>query len=269
MIGDAEYARRLSGTLTTVITDPGRRFFSPLEMSMQAPFVDAAASIDPTNQENTFISYYTWGSALGLGLDLTLRARFPGTTLDDYMRAMWRRYGKPGIPYTLDDLENTLGEVTGDPDFAHTFFQRYVLGRDVVDYESLLDRAGFTLRRSNAGQPTLGRARLGDAPGGAVVASNTLIGSPLYEAGVDRGDLIVGLDGRRIAGADDLRRALANRRPGDVVPIVFQSEGGRRTASVTLTENPAVEVVPSETIAGRLTPERQAFRNDWLGSRAR
>jgi hypothetical protein len=47
-------------------------------MSMQAPFVDAAQSIDPQNRQNTFISYYTWGAAIGLGLDLTLRQRFPG-----------------------------------------------------------------------------------------------------------------------------------------------------------------------------------------------
>ncbi len=34
---------------------------------MQAPFVDAATSIDPDNRGNTFISYYTWGAASGWG----------------------------------------------------------------------------------------------------------------------------------------------------------------------------------------------------------
>ena len=62
-----------------------------------APFVDAAASIDRTNFDNTFISYYTWGSAIALGLDLTLRDRTDGrVTLDDFMRALWQRHGKPG-----------------------------------------------------------------------------------------------------------------------------------------------------------------------------
>ncbi len=42
-------------------------------MSQLAPFVDAAVSIDRTAWGNTFISYYTWGAAVGLGLDLSLR----------------------------------------------------------------------------------------------------------------------------------------------------------------------------------------------------
>ena len=37
----------------------GRDFFSPVEKGMQAPFVDAAAALDPNNRQNTFLSYYT------------------------------------------------------------------------------------------------------------------------------------------------------------------------------------------------------------------
>jgi predicted metalloprotease with PDZ domain len=53
------------GTINTVVNAPGRRYFSPVEMSMQAPFVDAATSVDPHNRANTFISYYTWGAGSG------------------------------------------------------------------------------------------------------------------------------------------------------------------------------------------------------------
>ena len=55
-------------------------------MSRQAPFVDAATSIDSTNFSNTFISYYTYGAAIGLALDLTLRERFDDVTLDTLMQ---------------------------------------------------------------------------------------------------------------------------------------------------------------------------------------
>ena len=66
-------------------------------MSRLAPFVDAAAAIDRTNWDNTFISYYTCGAAIGLGLDLSLRDRSNGaTTLDTYMRALWASHGRPG-----------------------------------------------------------------------------------------------------------------------------------------------------------------------------
>ena len=60
-------------TLDVVIASPGRRLNSAVDMSRLAPFTDAATAIDPTNFGNTFVSYYTWGEAIGLGLDLTLR----------------------------------------------------------------------------------------------------------------------------------------------------------------------------------------------------
>jgi predicted metalloprotease with PDZ domain len=47
--------------------------------------------IDRTNWENTAISYYTFGAAIGLGFDLAIREHTNGrATLDDFMRAMWR-----------------------------------------------------------------------------------------------------------------------------------------------------------------------------------
>jgi predicted metalloprotease with PDZ domain len=38
-------------------------------MSEQAPFVDGAAFNDQQNKNNTFLSYYTYGEAIALGLD--------------------------------------------------------------------------------------------------------------------------------------------------------------------------------------------------------
>jgi peptide methionine sulfoxide reductase MsrB len=52
-------------------------------MSRLAPFVDAAVSVDRTSFDNTYISYYTWGAAIALGLDLTLRDRSNGMVRDE------------------------------------------------------------------------------------------------------------------------------------------------------------------------------------------
>ena len=140
LLSDSAYAAALANVVNDVVLSPGRRFSSPMEMSLQAPFVDAASSIDPTNQANTFLSYYTWGAGIGLGLDLAMRGRFEGKSLDGFMRMMWERFGRPvrryavRRPYTVDDLERTLGAYTRDPAFARDFFERYVRGRDVPDY---------------------------------------------------------------------------------------------------------------------------------------
>ncbi|MDQ3521317.1 MAG: PDZ domain-containing protein [Gemmatimonadota bacterium] len=272
---DDEYAASLSGTLNTVINAPGRQFFSPVEMSMQAPFVDAAASIDPQNRQNTFVSYYTWGSAIGLGLDLTLRTRFQGVTLDDYMRAMWREYGRlqdtvrlaPQKPYTLADLRRVLGEVTRDPAFANQFFHRYIEGREVVDYENLLGRAGLLLRKMNAGQPWHG-AVLQDREGLVFIGTGTLIGTPMYRAGLDRGDRILSVDGKPVASSAEVQAIIAARRPGDSLPIEWEQRGETRRANLVLAEDPQLEVVTFEKAGRPVSPAMQQFRSQWLASRA-
>src|SRR5204862_8311165 len=129
--------------------------------SRTARFVDGARPVDRTNWSRTVISYYPFGGAIALALDLTLRDRWHGRiSLDDYMRAMWRTFGKPGgsregyvdHPYTAADAEGMLAEVSGNRPFAQEFFARYVEGHDVADYRGLLARAGLTLRKRAPGR---------------------------------------------------------------------------------------------------------------------
>ena len=152
-------ASRLGSTLGTVIGSPARKYRSAEEVSRLAQFVDQASWSDPTNFENGFLSYYTWGAAIGLGLDLSLRARTDHkVTLDDYMRRLWRDYGRlkapaegsVARPYTIQDLRDVLADVSGDRSFANEFFDRYVQGREVVDYEPLLARAGLAAAEEQA-----------------------------------------------------------------------------------------------------------------------
>lgn len=262
---DAAYARDLSRMLDATINAPGRRYFSAVEMSRQAPFVDAATSVDPQNKRNTFLSYYTWGSAIGLGLDFTLRTRF-GKTLDDYMRALWTRFGEPEHPYTLADLERVLDEVTGDAAFAADFFDRYIEGHDVVDYEALLAHAGFLVRQAHPGRPWLG-APVAMEEGRTVVAAGTLVGSPLYEAGLDRGDVLLEIDGAPVTGPAFLDALLAFHAPGDTLAVTFEQRGERKTTTLTLAEDPTVEVVPYEAAGRPVTDAMQAFRARWRGTK--
>src|SRR5262249_38504619 len=119
----ADTARTVTSLVETVTLDAGRRVRSAEQMSQMAPFIDGGRTVDPTNWSNTVISYYPFGGAIALALDLTLRDRSDSrVSLDDFMRAMWRKYGKPGggregyvdRPYTIADAETTLAEVAGD-----------------------------------------------------------------------------------------------------------------------------------------------------------
>jgi predicted metalloprotease with PDZ domain len=269
LYSDAEYAQIAGGIVNAVTVAPGKHFHSPVEMAQQAPFVDAAASIDPQNRVNTFISYYTIGAAVGLGLDLELRRR--GRTLDDYFHALWVEFGQEQRPelapvrgYTVPDLERVLGRVAGDRPFATEFFRRHVYGRELPDFGPLLAQAGFLLRPAAPGTAWVGPVR--DEEGHVAVVGQTLIGSPLYEAGLDRGDRIVSLDGAPVASAEAFARA-ANGALGRAMEIVYEQRGRTVRRSITFTPDPSVEVVPFEAAGRAMTPAQQAFRARWLGSR--
>lgn len=269
LIGDKKYAADWAGTLNSVLGSPGNTFYSPIEMSMQAPFVDAATSVDAQNKSNTFISYYSWGAVLGLGLDLTLRAQYQDVTLDDYMRRVWEEFGKTEEPYEIEDLQQSLAELT-DSTFADQFFTNHIRDGRHVDLKPLLAEAGFLMQKANPGEAVLqfGRSKINFEDGEAEITSNTQIGSPLYEAGLDEGDIIHSLDGNDINNARDLQQVLAAYSPGDSVAISYSSLGEERESSITLVENPALDVVPYEQAERELTSEMESFRRAWLGSKA-
>ena len=269
LIDDREYAQGWGGTLNYVLHSPGSQFYSPVEMSMQAPFVDAATSVDDQNKENTFISYYSWGAVIGLGLDLKLRSEFENVTLDDYMRALWQTYGISERPYRLDDLKNTLGRVTGDRQFAQEFFQRYITGSGMVDLKPLFANAGFLLREEFPGKAVIsyGGERINFEAEKPTISENTLIGSPLYEAGIDQDDQLISLGGETITNARVLQRILAAHAPGDTLEVTYESVGIRYDTTMILAQDPTLELVSYEQVGMEVTQEMKSFRESWLGSK--
>ena len=271
------FTRDMGDAVDKVATSPARQLRSAVEMSRLAPFVDSAVSVDPTNLGNTYISYYTWGSALGLGLDLTLRDRTDGkVTLDHFMRALWERFGRPGTkvpgyvetPYTLDDLKAVLGEVSGDAAFAQDFFARYVEGPDLLDYSKLLARAGI-LVKSNTGRAFAGALALQDDQSGVRIVADVPYGSPAYQAGLERDDVLVTMGGTKVTRAADVEKLVGGRKPGESLPVVYERNGVRTSSALRLVGDPRLEFVPIEEAGQSLTDAQRRFREAWLSSAAR
>jgi predicted metalloprotease with PDZ domain len=253
-------------------------------MSEAAPFADAAVANDIDDRSRTFISYYSDGEAIALALDLSLREVSGGrVSLDDYMARLWHDFGQvdgpaPGLvarPYSLRDLRDTLATVAGDRGFADTFFDRYIEGRDAADYAHLLGLAGYSLKRVAPGQAWAGNLMLQAEPQGLRVGIGpdgrgglVPFGTPAYDAGIDSGDLIVAIDDG--AAAQSTWAGLARRRPGERVKLTVERRDGMRvTVMLTLAENPALQIVPNEVLGGPVTPAQRAFRESWLGAKAR
>lgn len=274
LTGDDQTIATFGRLLNAVVNGEGRQFRSAVEMSHMAPFVDAARAVDRTNFSNTFISYYTYGGAIALGLDLTLRDRTDGrVTLDDFMRAMWKKFGKPGgpqpglvaHPYSLQDVKQTLAEVSGDAAFAADFFARYMIGRDVVDYARLLQRAGINVHKRSPGEAWMGDLRVGE---GGTIAALVPWDSPAYDSGLEQDDVITAVGGTPVSNTSTFEEAVHAHKPGDRVEVTFKRRNGEEAkTTVTLEENPALVAVPIEKDGGTLTPEQRTFRDAWLGAR--
>ncbi|TFF40083.1 M61 family metallopeptidase [Mucilaginibacter psychrotolerans] len=274
-----DYTRTVASLVNQVLNTQGAAKYSPADASRYAVFADAGVSIDPNNQTNMFTSYYTYGGATALALDLRLRSELH-LTLDDYMRQVWLARGKTMRPYTIADLQSDLGSLTKNPKFAADFFKRYINGIEKNDYEALLAKAGLLLRRAQPGKGWVGplggaggrgrsgQARVSDADGFAIV-SNTTAGTPIYKAGIDAGDVITKADGKDIKDAAAFTEVMAGKKPGDKIAVTFKNRAGIHETVITLEENPAYEVVLFEKAGRELTKEQQDFRNNWLSSKVK
>jgi predicted metalloprotease with PDZ domain len=263
------FIRSMTGAVTRVLTAPGRLVFNVVDMSRQAPFVDAAVSIDTANTANNYISYYTYGQALALGIDLAIRAGFPGKSLDDWMRQMWREHPDTDKPYTLDDLQQTLAEATGSWDFAAEIFRRHIYGKEPMDYEALLAHAGLLLeKRTGPNRVWTGAQSTEWSDQGMTLTAPTLRASPLYEAGLDRGDRIVEWEGHAIKSQAELDAMLARHKPGDTIHLRAETRAGRKEVDLVLAEPRGFKIAPYEAAGRQLTPEMAKFREDWLSSKA-
>ncbi|MGV8928898.1 MAG: M61 family metallopeptidase [Brevundimonas sp.] len=259
-----DFLGEMTGQLDYIQNASARRYGSPQEMSLRAPFVDAATSIDPTNP-NIFASYYPYGAVIALALDLTLRERFEGVTLDDYMRQMWRTHGLGETAYTPDDLRTGLAVVTGDTAFADAFFAATVDGSDLPDFAPLLTRAGIIVRQKEPAKAFVGASRLQMTGDVAKLSASPAPGTPLYIAGLDRGDEIVSVAGVDIDSQEDWDRVLVDAKPGDEVEIRFLQRGADHRARLRFASDPGIELVRTEAAGGEVSPEQLAFRDAWLG----
>lgn len=259
-ISPKEYIEGLTGTFNYVWNSPARQFFNPIEMSYQAPFVDAATSVDPVNRENTFISYYSYGSVLGMALDLALREN--DLNLDDFMKAVWKTYGVNETPYTIEDLHKTLNDYAGKA-FGDTFFNSYIYKSAMPDYGSLLESVGVVLQQ-NSKSPYIGITAQLDGDGNGVIQTNPKIGSPAYEAGLDIGDVITSINEENYPDGPQFDAFIQQLKVGDTLEIEFERYGKVKNTSVVLKANPEYSIQLMEAAGGKPSKKQLKSRKKWL-----
>ncbi|MES2741328.1 MAG: M61 family metallopeptidase [Pseudomonadota bacterium] len=200
IIDEAAYFKLLGKTAGAVLRGSGRTKQSVADSSFDAW---GKYYRQDENAPNAIISYYTKGALIALALDLTIRTKTAGKrSLDDVMLALWQRFGRDfystqGRGVTPAEVEALVDEISGAR--MKSFFERYVRGTDDLPLAKLF--AGFGVKLTDERRDTkpgldvnLGR------DGNDVKLAVVHEGGAAHLAGLSAGDLLVAIDGLRVAG---------------------------------------------------------------------
>jgi len=81
----------------------------------------------------------------------------------------------------------------------------------------------------------------------ALIKDNTLIDSPLYRAGLDRGDQILALDRLSIESQAQWTDAIERYQPSDTATIRYLQRGVERSVEIRFEQDQQLEVVSYES----------------------
>lgn len=257
IISQERYVQGLERTFNYVWTSPARQFFNPIEMSYQAPFTDAARSVDETNRENTFISYYSYGSMLALALDLSLREK--SLTLDGYMTLLWKNFGKPEIPYTIDDLRQTLSTYAGK-EFSDHFFNTYIIKSGMPDYGQLFKHVGLVLETKN-------NIEFGANVRNHKLMSNPKIGGSAYKAGFQKNDKLLKIGTTVLDEKSDLNAILNTFKVGDEVNVLIERYGSQKELKMVIATDVSYGLQLLDDNSKAMNKKLKQQRDGWLKSK--
>jgi predicted metalloprotease with PDZ domain len=255
-----QYLERMQGAMARFENTPGHRYMSATESSL-----GTWSGSGFGGDRNTTISYYDNGAMLGAMLDLKIRNDSGNRkSLDDVMRALYRRYAK-GAKRGFTDAEFCAAcEDAAGGSLAEVF--AYASTAKDVDYAKYFAYAGLQVVDKPSEAPGAFLGVNTHEAGGKLVVSGTSEGSPAAKAGLVEGDEILELDGAR-AGTKVLSDLLAAKKPGETVKVRFSRGGEARDAEARDVEIALVANVKHNYTIERVadpTPLQASILRSWL-----
>lgn len=261
------YLDLVAETATRLARTPGRKLHSLAEASFEAWLKYYQPD---ENTPNASVSYYIKGALAALCLDLHLRLHSQAT-LDDVMRELWRRYGRDGKPVPERGLEQVASALSGRS--LAREFDAWLRSTAELPLAELLAEFGVDAeQRAAVGEADAGGRVGGRAAGatlglklrpGDLTVAHVLAGGPAQRAGVSGGDVLVALDGLKLAPGLWPHKLLA-LAPGQKCTLHYFRSDELMSAELT------AEALPLDTwtltLAADPAPERLARRKAWLGA---
>jgi predicted metalloprotease with PDZ domain len=221
LITESEFLNGQARAMQALQSTPGR-----LVQSVEESSFDSWIKYyrQDENSVNSQVSYYEKGALLGLLLDLEIRKRSAGAkSLDDVMRYLYAEYFKKNRNYGPTDFQKACELMAGGN--LEEFFNRFVRGKEELDYNGALAAAGLRLEITPAGSTGRANDRIFfgadlTQEGDRLMVERVYTGSPAYEQGLNFGDQIVAIDNMRVT-MDFFNARLAEKKPGDLMNLTI------------------------------------------------
>ncbi len=263
VIDSGAYLKLIEKTINNVQRGSGR-----LKQSIAESSFDAWTKYyrQDENAPNAIVSYYAKGSLVALLLDLVIRRDTHGRrSLDDVMRALWRRYGrdfystKGGRGVTEQDVETLFDEITGLT--LKSVFDQAVRGTRDLPLAEVFAAFGIDMAdRRKALAPSMAVRTQRDGSHCKLGAVHE--GGAAHKAGLSAGDLLVAIDGLRVTSGN-LDGLLQRYRVGDKIAVHAFRRDELMQCELTLESDAA----PQFTLEPREKPVAGVkLRKNWLKS---
>jgi predicted metalloprotease with PDZ domain len=210
---------------------------------------------------NATVSYYEGGALASLLLDLEIRRRTHNRdSLDTLMRAMYEAFPASGPGFTTGDLLQTLNRITNSR--FDEFLQRYISGATDYPFEDLFPVVGLEMFPTYVGARAYAGLVMHEVNGACVVKS-VLSDGPAYAAGVNGGDEIVTLNGRKFKATEINPHLEQTMAPEDTVWLQVLRRNRLRRIDFNLGRKPN----PRWEFRKAASPsdEQRAAYASWLG----
>jgi predicted metalloprotease with PDZ domain len=235
LITPQQYLDEMSYTITNFEQNPGRRERSIEDTSWDTWF-NGDTVIQLNNLKNTNYSYYDGGQIMGHILDFAIRQDTKNQkSLDDWMRLLYSRYALPKPGFQPDDAVKAASEVAGVD--VSEIFSKYISGKEPIPYEKYFAYAGIDVEKKlEPEKPWLGVSHSKSDDGYAKI-TNVVTGSSAETAGLDRDDVVIGIDGS-IVDEDAFNETILEHKTGDTLHMTVIRLGEIKEIPVTLIASP-------------------------------
>jgi predicted metalloprotease with PDZ domain len=192
-ISENEYLSKLEAAINQLERRKGRNVQSVAESSFDTWIKFYRQN---ENSANSTISYYNAGTVYAALLDLTIVSETQGKrSLDDLMQYLYDEYfKKQNRGFTEEEFKSAAEKIAGTS--LTDFFQKYIYGVEVPDYESIFKNAGIEVKKRNRYSIDLG-ARIADE-NNALTVKSVERESIAHKYGLNVNDEILAISGYRV-----------------------------------------------------------------------